>query len=185
MIDEILEDADERMGKTLEALGQTFGKLRTGRANPALLNGISVDYYGVSTPLNQVASVSVEDARTLLLAPWERPMVVEIEKAILRSDLGITPINNGEVIRIPLPPLTEENRRDLVRQAKAEAEGSRVSIRNIRRDAIADIRELAKEKEVAEDEARKGEERAQVFTDKRVGQIDQALAQKEADLMEI
>ena len=122
MIDEILEDANERMGKSLDALRNTFGRIRTGRANPALLDGIFVDYYGVKTPLNQVASVSVEDARTLLLAPWERPLVVEIEKAILRSDVGITPVNNGEVIRVPLPPLTEENRRDLAKQAKAEAE---------------------------------------------------------------
>ena len=151
MIDEILEDANERMGKSLDALRNTFGRIRTGRANPALLDGIFVDYYGVKTPLNQVASVSVEDARTLLLAPWERPLVVEIEKAILRSDVGITPVNNGEVIRVPLPPLTEENRRDLAKQAKAEAENGRISVRNVRREAIADIRELVKEKEAAED----------------------------------
>ena len=131
MIDEILEDANERMGKSIDALRNTFGRIRTGRANPALLDGIFVDYYGVKTPLNQVASVSVEDARTLLLAPWERPLVVEIEKAILRSDVGITPVNNGEVIRVPLPPLTEENRRDLAKQAKAEAENGRISVRNI------------------------------------------------------
>ena len=149
MIDEILEDANERMGKSLDALRNTFGRIRTGRANPALLDGIFVDYYGVKTPLNQVASVSVEDARTLLLAPWERPLVVEIEKAILRSDVGITPVNNGEVIRVPLPPLTEENRRDLAKQAKAEAENGRISVRNVRREAIADIRELVKEKEAS------------------------------------
>jgi ribosome recycling factor len=141
MIDEFLQDADERMGKTLDALANTFGKIRTGRANPSLLDGITVDYYGVATPLNQVASVSVEDARTLLLAPWERPLVVEIEKAILRSELGITPVNNGEVVRIPLPPLTEENRRDLAKRAKGEGENSRVSNRKIPRDVIADIRE--------------------------------------------
>ena len=155
MIDEILEDANERMGKSLDALRNTFGRIRTGRANPALLDGIFVDYYGVKTPLNQVASVSVEDARTLLLDPWERPLVVEIEKAILRSDVGITPVNNGEVIRVPLPPLTEENRRDLAKQAKAEAENGRISVRNVRREAIADIRELVKEKEAAEDDGRK------------------------------
>jgi ribosome recycling factor len=185
MIDEFLQDADERMGKTLDALANTFGKIRTGRANPSLLDGITVDYYSVATPLNQVASISVEDARTLLLAPWERPLVVEIEKAILRSDLGITPVNNGEVVRIPLPPLTEENRRDLAKQAKGEAENSRVSIRNIRRDAIADIRELVKEKEASEDDARRGEERVQELTDSRIAQIDSALAAKESELMEI
>ena len=185
MIDEILEDANERMGKSLDALRNTFGRIRTGRANPALLDGIFVDYYGVKTPLNQVASVSVEDARTLLLAPWERPLVVEIEKAILRSDVGITPVNNGEVIRVPLPPLTEENRRDLAKQAKAEAENGRISVRNVRRETIADIRELVKEKEAAEDDGRKGEERVQTYTDARVAEIDKALAEKESELMEI
>lgn len=185
MIDEILEEANERMGKSIDALRNTFGRIRTGRANPALLEGIFVDYYGVKTPLNQVASVSVEDARTLLLAPWERPLVVEIEKAILRSDVGITPVNNGEVIRVPLPPLTEENRRALAKQAKAEAENGRISVRNIRRDAIADIRELVKEKEAAEDEGRKGEERVQAYTDTRVAEIEKALSEKESELMEI
>ena len=185
MIDEFLQDADERMGKTLDALANTFGKIRTGRANPSLLDGITVDYYGVATPLNQVASVSVEDARTLLLAPWERPLVVEIEKAILRSELGITPVNNGEVVRIPLPPLTEENRRDLAKRAKGEGENSRVSIRNIRRDVIADIRELVKEKEASEDDARRGADRVQELTDRRIAQVDSALAAKESELMEI
>jgi|TARA_B100000768_G_scaffold170420_2_gene176810 ribosome recycling factor len=185
VIDEILEEANERMGKSIDALRNTFGRIRTGRANPALLEGIFVDYYGVKTPLNQVASVSVEDARTLLLAPWERPLVVEIEKAILRSDVGITPVNNGEVIRVPLPPLTEENRRALAKQAKAEAENGRISLRNIRRDAIADIRELVKEKEAAEDEGRKGEERVQAYTDTRVAEIEKALSEKESELMEI
>jgi len=185
VIDEILEDANERMGKSIDALRNTFGRIRTGRANPALLDGIFVDYYGVKTPLNQVASVSVEDARTLLLAPWERPLVVEIEKAILRSDVGITPVNNGEVIRVPLPPLTEENRRDLAKQAKAEAENGRISVRNIRRDAIADIRELVKEKEASEDDARRGEDRVQELTDRRIAEVDRALATKESELMEI
>jgi ribosome recycling factor len=185
VIDEILEDANERMGKSIDALRNNFGRIRTGRANPALLDGIFIDYYGVKTPLNQVASVSVEDARTLLLAPWERPLVVEIEKAILRSDVGITPVNNGEVIRVPLPPLTEENRRDLAKQAKAEAENGRISVRNIRRDAISDIRELVKEKEAAEDEGRKGEDRIQSHTDSAVAEIDKALAEKESELMEI
>lgn len=185
MIDEIVEDADERMGKSLEALRQAFGKIRTGRANPSLLDGIMVEYYGTPTPLNQVASINVEDARTLALSPWEKPLVPEIEKAILRSDIGITPISTGDMIRVPLPPLTEENRRDLARVAKGEAENGRIAIRNIRRDAIADIRELVKEKEATEDEARKAEERIQRVTDARVGEVDAALAAKETDLMEI
>ena len=185
MIDEIVEDADERMGKSLDSLQTAFAKIRTGRANPSLLDGISVDYYGTPTPLNQVASINVEDARTLALSPWEKNLVPDIEKAILKSDIGITPVSTGDVIRVPLPPLTEENRKDLARMAKQEAENGRIAIRNIRRDAIADIRELVKEKEASEDEARKAEERIQSVTDARVAEVDQALAAKEADLMEI
>ena len=185
MIDEIVDDANERMGKSLDSLQQAFAKIRTGRANPSLLDGISVEYYGSPTPLNQVASISVEDARTLAVSPWEKNLVPDIEKAILKSDIGITPVSTGDVIRVPLPPLTEENRRDLARMAKQEAENGRIAIRNIRRDAIADIRELVKEKEATEDEARKAEERIQGVTDARVGEVDEALAAKEADLMEI
>lgn len=185
MIDEILEDANERMGKSLEALQVAFAKIRTGRANPSLLDGISVDYYGAATPLNQVASISVEDARTLVVSPWEKPLIPDIEKAILKSDIGITPVSTGDVIRVPLPPLTEENRRDLARHAKQEAENGRIAIRNIRRDAIADVRELVKEKEATEDEAHRAEERIQGYTDARVAEVDAALAAKEADLLEI
>ncbi len=185
MIDEILEDANERMGKSLESLQHAFAKIRTGRANPALLDSISVEYYGTPTPLNQVASVGVEDGRTLTVSPWEKNLVGDIEKAILKSDLGITPMSAGDVIRVPLPPLTEENRRDLARHAKQEAENARIAIRNIRRDAIADVRELVKEKEATEDEARRAEEKIQGYTDTRVAQVDGALGAKEADLMEI
>ena len=185
MIDEIQADADERMGKSIEALHATLAKIRTGRANPALLDGILVPYYGNDTPLNQVASITVEDARTLLLAPWEKNLIPEIEKAILKSDLGITPATSGEVIRVPLPALTEENRRDLAKHAKQETETARIAVRNIRRDAIGDIRELVKEKEVAEDEARRAEERIQKLTDKRISEIEAVLSAKESDLMEI
>jgi ribosome recycling factor len=184
VIEEIVEDADERMGKTLDALQHAFAKIRTGRANPSLLDTVFVEYYGAPTPLNQVASVSVEDARTLAVSPWEKPLVPIIEKAILKSDIGITPVSSGDVIRVPLPPLTEENRRDLAKQAKAEAENSRISIRNIRREAIADVRELVKEKEATEDDARRAEDRIQKVTDKRVAQVDTALAAKESDLMD-
>ena len=184
VIEEIVEDADERMGKTLDALQHAFAKIRTGRANPSLLDTVFVEYYGAPTPLNQVASVSVEDARTLAVSPWEKPLVAIIEKAILKSDIGITPVSSGDVIRVPLPPLTEENRRDLAKQAKAEAENSRISIRNIRREAIADVRELVKEKEATEDDARRAEDRIQKVTDKRVAQVDTALAAKESDLMD-
>ena len=185
MIAEILEDAAERMGKSTESLQRTFLKIRSGRAHPALLEGIEVDYYGVGTPLNQIASISVEDGRTLVVSPWEKPLGVEIEKAILKSDIGITPVNSGEVIRVPLPPLTEENRKDLVKKAKSETENSRVAVRNIRRDAIADIREMVKEKLVAEDDARKGEESVQSITDVNMKSLDALLVSKEKELMEI
>ena len=185
MIEEILEDADERMGKSIDALHTAFAKIRTGRANPSLLDGILVPYYGNDTPLNQVASITVEDARTLLVSPWEKNLITEIEKAILKSDLGITPATSSDVIRVPLPALTEENRRDLARHAKQETETARIAVRNIRRDAIADIRELVKEKEAAEDDARRAEERIQKLTDTRIGEVDEVLAAKEADLMEI
>jgi len=185
VIDEIKRDANQRMGKSLEALTHAFGRIRTGRANPAILEGIEVPYYGTDTPLNQVASISVEDARTLVIAPWEKKLLPDIEKAILKSDLGITPTSTSEVVRIPLPPLSEENRRDLAKLAKQEAEQGRVAIRNIRRDAIGDVRELVKEKEVSEDEARRAEEDIQRLTDKRISEIDHALSEKEADLLKI
>lgn len=185
MLKEIQDDADERMGKTLESLAQEFAKIRTGRANPALLNGISVDYYGTPTPLAQVASINVEDARTLAISPWEKQLVPDIEKALLKSDLGITPSSAGNTVRVPMPPLTEENRRDLAKVARAEAENARIAMRNIRRDAISDIRELVKEKEIAEDEGRRGEDAIQKVTDRRIDEVDKALAAKEADLMEI
>jgi ribosome recycling factor len=185
MIDEICTDADQRMGKTLEALGLVLSKIRTGRANPGLLEGISVDYYGSPTPLQQVASITVEDARTLLISPWEKPLVPDIEKAILKSNLGVTPASAGDVIRVPLPPLTEQNRKDLAKQARNEAEGSRVAIRNIRRDAIGDVRELVKAKDASEDDARRAEDRIQKLTDSRVSEVDKTVAAKEAELMEI
>lgn len=185
MIDEIQADADERMGKSIESMQVAFAKIRTGRATPSLLNGISVDYYGVDTPLSQVASVNVEDARTLAISPWEKQLVPVIEKALLKSDLGINPSTAGNVIRVPMPPLTEENRRDLAKVARQEAENGRIAIRNIRRDAISDIRELAKEKEVAEDDAHRAEEGIQKMTDRRIQEVDSALSAKESDLLEI
>jgi len=185
VIDEIKRETNQRMGKSLEALTHAFGRIRTGRANPAILEGIEVSYYGTGTPLNQVASISVEDARTLVIAPWEKKLLPEIEKAILKSDLGITPKSTSDVVRIPLPPLSEENRRDLAKLAKQEAEQGRVAIRNIRRDAIGDIRELVKEKEISEDDARRAEEDIQRLTDKRISEIDHALSEKEADLLKI
>ena len=185
MIDDIKQDANARMGKSLEALIHAFARIRTGRANPAILEGIEVPYYGTDTPLNQVATISVEDARTLLISPWEKKLLPEIEKAILKSALGITPASGAGVIRIPLPPLSEDNRRELARQSKHEAEQARVAVRNIRRDAIGDIRELVKEKVVSEDDARRAEEEIQKLTDRRIAEIDHALAEKEADVLKI
>lgn len=185
MLDDIQSDAEDRMSKSIQALGVAFAKIRTGRAHPGILDGITVDYYGVETPLNQVANVSVEDARTLAVSPWEKPMIPVVEKAILKSDLGLNPATSGDKIRLPMPPLTEENRRDLTKIAKSEAENARVAIRNIRRDANSMMKELLKEKEITEDDARRGEELIQKVTDAKVKEVDDLLSAKETDLMEI
>ena len=185
MLEEFIEDAKERMEKSLAALRAAFARIRTGRANPAILDGVEVDYYGTATPIKQVATITVEEARSLLISPWEKRMVPAIERAILKSDLGLTPASTGDVVRLPLPPLTEENRRDLIRLARQEAENARVAIRNIRRDVIADVRELVREKEATEDEGRRSEDDIQKVTDAHVGRVDAALADKETDLLAI
>ena len=185
MIDEILDDARSRMGKSVEAMRMELSRIRTGRAHPSILDHVTVEYYGSEVPLSQVANVSVEDARTLSIVPWERPMVGVIEKAIINSDLGLNPNSAGTVIRVPLPPLTEERRRDLVRVVRQEAENGRVAIRNIRRDAISDFKDLLKEKEASEDEVRKAETDAQKITDTFVAKIDEVLQEKEQELMEV
>lgn len=185
MIDEIRKEAEDRMKKSIQALEAAFARIRTGRASPALLDDVKVDYYGTPTPLNQVASITVEDARSLLISPWEKKMVPVIEKAILKSDLGLTPNTTADVVRLPMPPLTEESRKGLGKQARAEAENARVSIRNIRRDANGQLKDLLKEKEVSEDEERRAEEQIQKLTDRFVAEVDQLLEAKEADLMEI
>lgn len=185
MIEEIREDAEDRMKKTLASLDSAFAKIRTGRAHPSILDGVMIDYYGTDTPLKQVANIIVEDARSLLISPWEKPLIPLIEKAILKSDLGLNPSTSGENIRLPMPPLTEENRRDLAKVAKAEAENARIAIRNIRRDANSDLKEYHKEKEITEDGLREGEEMVQKLTNEKIKSIDKALGAKEADLMEI
>lgn len=185
MIDDIKQDAQERMQKSLDALANNFNKIRTGRAHPSLLDGISVSYYGADTPLNQMASISVLDARTLSVSPFDRSVTPEIEKAIMKSDLGLNPVTTGDLMRIPMPPLTEETRKGYTKQAKSEAEGARVSIRNIRRDALADVKDLLKEKEISEDDDRRAADEIQKITDKFVGEVDKALGAKEKDLMEI
>jgi len=183
MISDIQQDASVRMGKSVESLQKAFTKIRTGRAHPSLLDQVTVSYYGADTALSQVANVSVEDSRTLKVTPWEKDMVAAIEKAIMASDLGLNPATQGLVIRIPLPPLTEERRRDLVKVVKNEAEQGRVAIRNIRRDANSEIKEALKEKMVSEDEARTGEEKIQQITDKFIKEVENSLELKEADLL--
>ena len=185
MIDDIRDDADERMGKTREALDVAFKKIRTGRAHPSILDTVMVSYYGADTPLNQLANINVEDGRTLAVVPWEKPLIPEIEKAIMKADLGLNPATSGEVIRVPMPMLTEETRKGYIRQAREEAEKSRISVRNIRRDGNGDIKELLKDKDISEDDARRGEDAMQKVTDKHIELIDQTLAAKEKDLMEV
>jgi len=184
MIKEIKQDGEERMKKTLEALDNTFSKVRTGRAHPGMLSGIMVSYYGADTPLNQVASVNVEDSRTLLVQPFDRTMVQAVDKAIREADLGLNPMS-ADVIRVPMPALTEETRRDMQKLARSEAENSRVSIRNIRRDMMNDIKDLAKEKEISEDDERRANDDIQKITDKYIDTIDKRLSTKESDLMEV
>lgn len=185
MLKEIIKDADVRMDKSVSAFKDELNKIRTGRAHTSLLDHITVEYYGSEVPLNQVASVGVEDARTLTVAPWEKQMVSVVEKAIMSSDLGLNPATAGMVIRVPLPPLTEERRRDLVKVVRHEAELARIAIRNIRRDAIHHAKELLKEKEITEDEEHRSEDEIQTLTDKHVATVDEILAAKEGELMEV
>ena len=172
MVNEIHSDANNRMDKSLSSLENDFSKIRAGRAHPSLLEQITVEYYGAMVPLSQVSNISAEDSRTLKVSPWEKDMVGPIEKAIMTSDLGLNPNTQGQVLRIPLPPLTEERRKELVRVVRDEAENARVAIRNIRRDAISDFRELLKEKEISEDEAHRAEDHIQKITDQHIGSID-------------
>ena len=185
MIDDIKKDAAMRMGKCVENFLSDLKKLRTGRAHPSLIETLKVDYYGTDTPLKQVANISVEDARTLVVSPWEKNMVQAIEKAIHKSDLGLNPISAGTVIRIPLPPLTEERRRDITKVVRADAENARVAVRNVRRDVIADVKEALKEKMITQDDEKKAETDIQKLTDKYIGDIDAQLAAKEKEILQV
>lgn len=185
MIDEILLDAEERMEKSLVSLDAAFNKIRTGRAHPNILDNILVDYYGAETPIQQVANVSVEDGRSLLITPWEKNMLAPVEKAIMTSDLGLNPSNNGDVIRVPMPALTEETRKEYTRQARQEAENARVALRNIRRDANQHVKDLLKEKEISEDDERKAEQDIQKLTDSHIAKVEEKYNAKEADLLAI
>ena len=185
MINDIHNDANDRMNKTLTSLEGDFSKIRAGRAHPSLLEQIHVEYYGTLVPISQVSNITTEDSRTLKVTPWEKDMVGPIEKAVMTSDLGLNPNSMGQVIRIPLPPLTEERRKELVRVVRDEAEHARVAVRNIRRDAISDYRELLKEKEISEDETHRAEENIQKITDQHIDFIDKSLRDKENSLLEI
>lgn len=185
MINEIKADAKDRMTKSIESLKSQMSKIRTGRAQPALLDGITVEYYGAATPLRQVANIVAEDARTLVVSVFDRTMAQAVEKAIMTSDLGLNPASAGTSIRVPLPPLTEERRRDLTKLVRSEGEQARVAVRNVRRDCNADLKTLLKDKEITEDDDRRAQEEIQKLTDTFVKQIDDLLAAKEKELMEI
>ena len=185
MIDDIKQDTEERMGKALEALSHNFNKIRTGRAHPSLLDSIRIEYYGAETPLNQLANINIEDARTLSVVAFDKGITPDIERAILKSDLGLNPATAGDVIRIPMPVLTEETRKGYIKQARGEAESARVSVRNARRDGLGMLKELLKEKEISEDEERRGQDVIQKLTDHYVAKVETALDEKETDLMAI
>jgi ribosome recycling factor len=185
MLQEIRKDAAERMVKSVEALRGELKKLRTGRAHTSLLDHITVEYYGSQVPLSQVANVGVEDSRTLTITPWDRQMVQVVEKAILTSDLGLNPTTAGTVIRVPLPPLTEERRRDMTRVVRHEGENAKVAIRNIRRDALHQVKELLKDKQITEDEDRRAHDDVQQLTDKHIGLVDKVVEEKEQELLEV
>lgn len=185
MLEDIKKDATERMAKCVAAFRNELKKLRTGRANTSLLEHIRVDYYGAESPLSQVANVAVEDARTLTVVPWDKQMVPMIEKAIMKSDLGLTPATAGTVIRVPIPALTEERRRDLTKVVRHEAENARVAVRNVRRDVMHELKDMLKEKLVSEDVDRRAQDEVQKLTDKYVAEIDHVLAEKEKELMQV
>jgi ribosome recycling factor len=185
MIPELKKTAEQKMQKSLESLKTDLGKVRTGRAHTGILDHVQVDYYGAMIPITQVANVTLIDARTIGVQAWEKPMIAKVEKAIRDSDLGLNPSSQGDVIRVPMPSLTEERRRDLIKVVKHEAENAKVAIRNLRRDANTHLKEALKKKEVAEDDERRAQDEIQRLTDRYVAEVDKAVADKEKDLMAI
>ncbi len=185
MLDDVKKDAQGRMAKCVQTFQADLKKLRTGRAHPSLIEHLKVDYYGSEVPLQQVASINVEEGRTLVVSPWEKTLVQAIEKAIHKSDLGLNPLTAGTVIRINMPPLTEERRRDLTKVVRHDAENARVAVRNVRRDVMAAIKEMLKEKRIAQDDERRGEADVQKLTDKHIAEIDQILSAKEKEIMQV
>lgn len=185
MINDVKQSAEQKMHKSLESLKVDLGKVRTGRAHTGILDHVQVDYYGSMMPINQVAAISLADARTITVQPWEKPMIAKVEKAIRDADLGLNPATNGDLIRVPMPALTEERRKDLIKVVRGEAEGAKVAVRNVRRDANDALKKLLKDKEIGEDEERKAQDDIQKLTDKFVAEIDKTLQAKEADLMAV
>lgn len=185
MINDILKDAESRMLKSIESMRGEMGKIRTGRASPALIDHLTVDYYGTATPISQVANITVQDARTLGVQPWEKNMVSVVERAIMEANLGFNPVTAGDLIRIPMPPLTEERRKEMVKIASGEGENGKIAIRNIRRDANSDFKSLLKDKEIGEDEEKQAEDQVQKLTDKYVAQIDEIVKDKEAEILTV
>jgi len=185
MIDDILKDAEQRMQKSIESMRGEMAKIRTGRASPALIDHLTVDYYGTATPINQVANISVQDARTLAVQTWEKNMVPVVERAIMEANLGLNPVTAGDLIRIPMPPLTEERRKEMVKVSAAEGESGKVAIRNIRRDANSDFKSLLKDKEISEDQEKQAETQIQTLTDKYVSQVDDVVKEKEAEILTV
>jgi ribosome recycling factor len=185
MIDDILKDAEQRMRKSIESMRSEMAKIRTGRASPAIIEHLMVDYYGTPTPLNQVSNITVQDARTLALQPWEKQMIPVVEKAIMEANLGLNPMTSGNLIRVPMPPLTEERRKEMVKIAAADGESGKVAVRNIRRDANSDFKSLLNDKEISEDDDRSAQDRIQKLTDKFVAEIDSIVADKEAEILQV
>ncbi|MGK0374304.1 MAG: ribosome recycling factor [Arenicella sp.] len=185
MIDDILKDAEDRMQKSIESMRGDMAKIRTGRASSALIDHLTVDYYGTPTPINQVANVSVQDARTLAVQPWEKNMVPVVERAIMEANLGFNPVTNGDLIRIPMPPLTEERRKEMVKIAAGEGESGKVAVRNIRRDANSDFKSLLKDKDISEDDDKQAQDQVQKLTDKYVTLIDEIVKDKEVDILQV
>jgi len=185
MIADVKQNAEKKMGKSIEALKTDLAKVRTGRAHAGLLDHVTVEYYGAPTLVNQVANVTLVDARTLGVAPWEKSMLAAVEKAIRDSDLGLNPASSGDLIRVPMPSLTEERRRDLIKVVRNEGENAKVAVRNVRRDAISSLKDLLKEKAIGEDEERRAQEDIQKLTDRCIAEIDKVLQAKEADLMAV
>ena len=185
MINDTLKDAEQRMQKSIESMRGEMAKIRTGRASPALIDYLQVDYYGTATPISQVANISVQDARTLAVQPWEKNMVPVVERAIMEANLGLNPVTAGDLIRIPMPALTEDRRKELVKVASGEGENGKVAVRNIRRDANNDLKNLQKDKEISEDEEKQANDSVQVLTDKYVAQIDQIVKEKEAEILTV